>query len=52
MPRVLVQFAEMAEEERMRFDPYHPTWKIAPERIAELAMRLELNPEAMNILYN
>jgi hypothetical protein len=42
----------MAEEERMRFDPHHSTWEIARERIAELAMRLELNSEAMSILNN
>jgi hypothetical protein len=35
-----VQFAEMAEVERMRLDPHHSTCKIACERIAELALRL------------
>jgi hypothetical protein len=42
----------MAEEECMRFDPYHSTWEIVHKRIAELAMRLELNPEAMSNLYD
>jgi hypothetical protein len=48
----LVQFAEMVEEERIKLDPYHSACKIARERIAELALRLELNPEAMSLLYN
>jgi hypothetical protein len=50
--KLLVHFNEMPEEERLGFDPYHSTWKIGRNRIAELARRLELDPEAMIILYN
>jgi hypothetical protein len=48
----VVQFAQMAEEERTRFDRYRSTWEIARGRIAELASRLGLNSEAMSILDN
>jgi hypothetical protein len=40
----------MPEEERLEFNPYHSTWEIDRNRIAELARRLELNPEMMIIL--
>jgi hypothetical protein len=50
--KLLVHFHEMPEEERLGFDPYLSTWEIRGNRIAELARRLELNPEVMIILYN
>jgi hypothetical protein len=50
--KLLVHFNEIPEEERLGFDPYHSTWEISRNRIAELARRLELSPDAMIILYN
>jgi hypothetical protein len=50
--KVLVHFNEMTEEERLGFDPYHSTWEIGRNRIAELTRSLEWNPEAMIFLYS
>jgi hypothetical protein len=48
----LNQFAEMSEEARMKFDPYHQLYEIARRRIGDLATRTGLDSGEMTTRYD